>query len=262
MYCFCTVEFYIYLLFNSSKSFLYWLVFLVLMSFMFYVNHIEFSQCWKLLHKYIHLALYSSPIFASKGFPLHPRESHFITTVIVLPNLVPCFSSSDSFTVLSAYNLMVGAKYQTAATCWGEPGGAKLPHSLFFLTEELKEQLELDKGWQKNWLHFCTEIKGWLASEWASFCPLGHTPLPLQMLESGQDLSSTNGPGHWLSSSSLETGRPESRSKQARKRLWIETMLLPVITPACEVLCCREAEGTQGEHGVHSDHSLRMTKRR
>lgn len=87
----------------------------------------------------------------------------------------------------------------------------------------------------------------------------GQTPLPLQMSASGQSLSSTSGPGHWLSSSP-ETGRPESRSKQARKRFWIETILVPPMTSAWEVLCCREEEGTQGEQEVHSDHSLRMTK--
>lgn len=80
------------------------------------------------------------------------------------------------------------------------------------------------------------------------------------MLASGQNFSSTSGPGHWLSSCP-ETGRPESRSKQARKRLWTETILVPLIIPAWEVLCCREEEGTQGEHDVHSDHSLRMTKK-
>lgn len=69
------------------------------------------------------------------------------------------------------------------------------------------------------------------------------------MLASGHGLSSTSSPGHWLSSS-LETGRPESRSKQARKRLWIDTI--------CELLCC----STQGEHRVQPDHSLRTTERR
>lgn len=117
----------------------------------------------------------------------------------------------------------------------------------------------LTKDRLRNWLHFWTEIKDSLN---LFFCLPGQTQLPLQTLASGQSLSSTSGPGHWLSSSSLETGRPESRSKQARKRLWIETILLPPITPAWESLCCREEEGTQGEQGVHSDHSLRMTKRR
>lgn len=94
------------------------------------------------------------------------------------------------------------------------------------------------------------------------FCPLGLTPLPLQILASGQSLSSTSVPGHWLCSSPPETGRPESRSKQARKRLWIETILLPFTSPSREVSGCREAKGKQREHAVHSDHSLRMTERK
>lgn len=99
-----------------------------------------------------------------------------------------------------------------------------------------------------------------LRQEWTSFCLRGQTPLPLQMSATGQSLSSTSGPGHWLSSSP-ETARPESRSKQARKRFWIETILMPLINSAWEGLCCREEEGTHGEQKVHSDHSLRMTER-
>lgn len=75
------------------------------------------------------------------------------------------------------------------------------------------------------------------------------------MLISGQTLSSTSGPGHWLSSS-LKTGRPESRSKQARKRFWTETIFVPLTTPS--VRSC--SEGLQGEQGVHSDHSLRTAE--
>lgn len=90
----------------------------------------------------------------------------------------------------------------------------------------------------------------------------GQTLLPLQRLESGQSLSSTRGPGHWLSSSSLETGTPEYKSKQARKRRWVESIWLALMTPAVEWLSCREEDGTQGEQGVHSDHSLSMTKQR
>lgn len=112
-------------------------------------------------------------------------------------------------------------------------------------------------SYRRNWSLTKTN---WRTDCMTSSCLLGQTPLPLQMLASGQSLSSTSGPGHRLSSSP-ETGRPESRSKQARKRLWIETSLVPKITPAWGVLCCREEEGTQGEQGVHSDHSLRMTER-
>lgn len=87
-------------------------------------------------------------------------------------------------------------------------------------------------------------------------------PLPLQMLTSGHSLSSASGPGHWFSSS-LGTGRPESRSKQARNRLWIDTMLVLLLMAAdSEELCSREEDGTQGEQGVHCDHSLRMTERK
>lgn len=78
------------------------------------------------------------------------------------------------------------------------------------------------------------------------------------MFGSGQRRSSTSDPEHWLSFCP-ETGRPESRSKQARKRLWIETTLLPLTEPAREVLNCMEAKGKHGEHGVHADHSLRIT---
>lgn len=78
------------------------------------------------------------------------------------------------------------------------------------------------------------------------------------MFGSGQRRSSTSDPEHWLSSSP-ETGRPESRSKQARKRLWIETTLLSLTERAREVLNCMEAKGKHGEHGVHADHSLRIT---
>lgn len=126
----------------------------------------------------------------------------------------------------------MGSKYQTAATCWGE---------------------------QNCPIHFhpslWSKMRKWTLTDADSS---EYTPLPLHMLESGQSLSSTSGLRHWLSSS-LEIGRPESRSKQARKRLWIETILLPLISPPWEVLCCR---GTHGEQGVHSDHSLRMTERR
>lgn len=80
------------------------------------------------------------------------------------------------------------------------------------------------------------------------------------MLASGQSLSSVSGPEHWSFSSS-ETGRPESRSKQARKRLWIESISLPCFTTAWGVLRCSEEDGTHREHGVQSDHSLRMTAR-
>lgn len=80
--------------------------------------------------------------------------------------------------------------------------------------------------------------------------------LPLQTLASGHSLSSTSGPGQ-RPSSSPETGRPESRSKHARKRLWIETGFLP--PPTSE--SCGDAESRQGEHCVHSDHSLRTTER-
>lgn len=79
------------------------------------------------------------------------------------------------------------------------------------------------------------------------------------MFGSGQRRSSTSDPEHWLSSSP-ETGRPESRSKHARKRLWIETTLLSLTEPAREVLNCMEAKGKHGEHGVHADHSLRITE--
>lgn len=78
------------------------------------------------------------------------------------------------------------------------------------------------------------------------------------MFRSGQIRSSTSGPEHWFSSSP-ETGRPESKSKQARKRLWIETTLLSLTKPAMEVLKCRETKGKHGEQGVHADHSLRIT---
>lgn len=138
------------------------------------------------------------------------------------------------------------------------PCCGKVPHTYICLA------LHPTIFWQRqtrNWLHFWAEIKDSVSSEWTSSWPLRQTLLPLQMLASGQSLSSISGPGHWLSSSSLETGKPESRSRQARKRLWIEIILLPLITPAWEVLCCREEEGTQGEHGVHADHSLRMTER-
>lgn len=79
------------------------------------------------------------------------------------------------------------------------------------------------------------------------------------MFGSGQKRWSTSGPEHRLSSSP-ETGRPESRSKQARKRLWIETTLLPLTAPVREVLDCREAQGRQGEHGVQADQALRTTE--
>lgn len=79
------------------------------------------------------------------------------------------------------------------------------------------------------------------------------------MFGSGQRRSSTSDPEHWLSSSP-ETGRPESRSKHARKRLWIETTLLSLTEPAREVLNCMKAKGKHGEHGVHADHSLRITE--
>lgn len=95
--------------------------------------------------------------------------------------------------------------------------------------------------------------------EWTSLCPLGQTRLPLQMLASGHSLSSTSSPGHWISSS-LVTGRPESRSKQAWKRFWIETNCEP-LTAADKVLLCREDGRTQGEQGVQPDHSLRTTER-
>lgn len=195
-------------------------------------------------------ALYSE-VFPSP--PQRKSEIHFFTKFYALSN-------TDYPTMLSANKLLASIKLLHHAE--GNSGGAKLSHSLLSLTEELKGQLELDKGWLKNWLHFWSEIMDSLSTEWTSFCPLGQTPLPLQMLASGQSLSSTSGPGHWLSSSSLETGWPESRSKQARKRLWIETILLPLTTPAWEVLFCREAESRQGEHCVHSDHSLRITERK
>lgn len=86
---------------------------------------------------------------------------------------------------------------------------------------------------------------------------LSSQALPLQLLASGHSLSSTSGPEQWLSSFP-ETGWPESRSKHARKRLWIETSLLPPTAPASEF--CGDAESRQGEHCVHSDHSLRTTK--
>lgn len=93
------------------------------------------------------------------------------------------------------------------------------------------------------------------------FLHSGKRPLPLQMFASGQSLCSISGPGHWLFSS-LETGRPESKSKQARKRLCIETILFPVMTSAREgKRLCKEGDGTQGEQEVHSDHSLRITAR-
>lgn len=82
------------------------------------------------------------------------------------------------------------------------------------------------------------------------------------MLASGQSLSSSSGSGHWLSSSSsptCETGKPESRSKQALKRLWIDTICVTLMSPACNVLGCSEEEGRQGEQGVQFDHSLATT---
>lgn len=78
------------------------------------------------------------------------------------------------------------------------------------------------------------------------------------MFGSGQRRSSTSDPEHWLSFSP-GTGRPESRSRQARKRLWSETTLLSLTKPAREVLNCTEANGKHGEHVVHADHSLRIT---
>lgn len=199
-----------------------------------------------------------------------PHYNYFITTVTLWPSLwfiffygaMHCQALIRSLHCLHT-NLWWGQSIKLLHHAEGNSGGANLSHSLLSLTEELKEQLELDKSWLRNWLHFWSEIKDSLSSDGTSFCPLGPTPLPLQMLASGQSLSSTSGPRHWLSSSSsLETGWPDSRSKQALKRLWIETILLPPTTPAWEALCCREADGKQGEHGVHSDHSLRMTERR
>lgn len=78
------------------------------------------------------------------------------------------------------------------------------------------------------------------------------------MFGSGQRRSSTSDPKHWLSSSP-ETGRPESRYKQARKRLWSDTTLLSLTEPPREVLNCMEAKDKHGEHDVHADHSLRIT---
>lgn len=104
----------------------------------------------------------------------------------------------------------------------------------------------------------CSEIKSFgqdLSSVPSPFRPLGQTPLPLQTSASGQSLSSTSGPVHWPCSSPSASGRPESRSKQARKRLWTESNLMPPWFPAW-----REVESVQGEQGVHSDHSLRRTK--
>lgn len=127
------------------------------------------------------------------------------------------------------------------------------------------------RGSESNWsltkaaTSDCSEIKGFaqdLGSDSSPFCPLGQTPLPLQTSASGQGRSSASGPGHWLCSSSLGTGRPESRSKQARKRLWTESILMPPGVPAWEGLWWGEAEGAQGEQGVHSDHSLRRTEKR
>lgn len=78
------------------------------------------------------------------------------------------------------------------------------------------------------------------------------------MFWSGQSLSSTSSPEHWLSSS-LGTGKPESRSRQARKRFWMETMVAPPTTPPTKALSWSEDDNMQGEQRVHSDHSLRIT---
>lgn len=167
--------FYIDPSFNYSKSFLYWLLFLVLMSYMFYVNHItNFLNSESCKYKYLRLALFPSHILASKCFLLHLRESHFITTVTVWPNLVPCFSSSVSFTVLYAYNLMVGAKYQTAATCWGTLWWSKtVPFTIFphwgvegatRVWQRQTEELTAFLLWDKRLTRFRVN----------HFCPLGH----------------------------------------------------------------------------------------
>lgn len=78
------------------------------------------------------------------------------------------------------------------------------------------------------------------------------------MFTSGQSRSSTSSPEHWLSSS-LGTGRPESRSRQARKRFWMETTAAPPTSPSAKVLSWSEEDDMHGEQRVHSDHSLRIT---
>lgn len=60
--------------------------------------------------------------------------------------------------------------------------------------------------------------------------------VPWHMLSSGHSLSSTCGCGHWFFSCSPGTGKPESKSKQARKRLWTETIWLPLTAPSRRVL--------------------------
>ncbi len=73
---------------------------------------------------------------------------------------------------------------------------------------------------------------------------------PVQMLDCRQIRSSSSSSSH--SSSLPLTGRPESTSRQARKRRWSDTR--PEAFPP-------EDAGIHGEQEVHSDHSLTITER-
>lgn len=142
--------FYIDPSFNYSKSFLYWLLFLVLMSYMFYVNHItNFRNSESCKYKYLRLALFPSHILASKCFLLHLRV---ISSQQSLSDPIWChafLALSHSLCCMHTISWL-GQSIKLLQHAEGHSGGAKLSHSLFFLTEELKEQLELDKGRLKN----------------------------------------------------------------------------------------------------------------
>ena len=156
-----------------------------------------------------------------------------------------------AFSEMSSWNVVVFSEM----LCFDPQAHCKLwIKTVYFIAfQAMKQNKEQD--YDRNCMHIWTKMK--VNILWPSWT----TPSPLHVLPSGQSLSSTTGSGHWLSSS-VVIERPESRSKQARKRLWIETIVVLLMTSSSEKLSCTEEKGMQEEQGVHSDHSLRMAERR
>lgn len=123
---------------------------LVLMYYLTYVKHPKITLL--VLHKWICLPLYSTHILAWKYFPPQSKLWHF-THLHVTQSLsdpicdsvflwcYACWALTSSLCCLHTF-LWWGQSLKLLQHAEGNLGGAKLSHSLLFLTEELKEQLE------------------------------------------------------------------------------------------------------------------------